>query len=172
MPRVGSRPSRRSSRGGPARRKTAWMGGITQPSILTPGSQTITNLTSELLDVTNTPIARQGLTLLRMFATLRVNSTDASLSVEFSFGFIMSEGDAVIAGAVPDPELDVDAPWTYWERRVALPPSDSQQHLMIDSKSKRIFRGNDSSLILILANDDAAQSLEFVLGFRLLLGLP
>jgi len=127
---------------------------------------------THLPDVDENAIAKQGLTLLRSFITLRLNSVDALLSAESVFGFIMMDGDAVAAGAFPDPRTDVDAPWLYWDRRVLLPPSDSGQHLRIDIRAKRRFAGNDMNFMFILDNDDAAQSLEFVLAFRLLLGLP
>jgi len=169
MPR---RNSRRTFRSRGPRRKTAWFGGLTDPATLAPGLQSNVNLTTELPDTTENPIGKQGLTILRMFATLRINSTDANLSVEGSFGFIMVDGDAVAAAAFPDPFSDVEADWTFWDRRVFLPPSDAMQHMSIDSKAKRVFRGNDDNLMLIVQNDDAAQTLEFALGFRLLIGLP
>ncbi len=147
------------------------MGGVTEPSVVAPAGQSVVNLTSELLDATNTPLARQNLTLLRSFITLRLNSTDATFSAECAFGFVMADGDQVISGGFPDPVLDVDAPWLFWERRVLLPPSDSEQHLRIDIRARRKFAGNDAALMLIIDNDDASQSLEFAMGFRLLFGL-
>ena len=130
------------------------------------------NLTSALPDVDENPVGRQGITIVRMFATLRANSTDATLSAEGAFGFIMVDGDAGAALTFPDPRFDVEAPWLYWDRRTFLPASDSGQQLVIDSKAQRRFRGNDDSLRLIFDNDDPAQTIEFVLGWRLLLKLP
>ncbi len=165
------RRSQSRSRGAP-RRKTAWLGGITNPLTVGPGGQATSQLTTELPTVAEDITARQGLTVLRIFMTLRMNSTDANLSAEATFGLIMMDGDARSAGAFPDPVSDVDAPWMYWERRVLLPPSDSQQHLMLDIKAKRRFRGNDDGVQVIIDNDDPAQSLEFALGVRMLLALP
>jgi len=109
---------------------------------------------------------------MRILGTLRINSTDATFSAEGAFGLIMVDGDAFAAGGLPDPLLDPDAPWMYWDRRVFLPPSDSQQHLRIDIRARRVWRGNDAELLLIIDNDDATQSLEFAFGFRILLALP
>ncbi len=168
MPRASSRRSSRST----PRRKVAWMGGTTDPATVTAGAQTAVNLTSTLEDTTENPIGKRGLTIVRTHATLRINSTDASLSAEMSFGLIMMDGDAVAASAYPDPLQDPEASWLHWARRVLLPASDSQQHLELDIKAKRRFRGNDDNLMLILQNDDATQSFEFAFGFRLLLMLP
>ena len=168
--RRGSPRRSRSSRAAP-RRKTGWMGAVTEPTTVGPGAQSFVNLTSELLDVTQTPLARQALTIMRIVGMLRVNSTDANLSAEAAFGFIMVDGDAGVAAALPDPLLDVDAPWLWWQRRVVLPPSDAGQQINVDSKSRRRFRGNDDSLNFIIDNDDATQSLEFALGLRVLIAL-
>ncbi len=121
--------------------------------------------------MTQNVLAKQGLTLLRLFATVRINSQDAALSAEGSFGFIMVDGDAFAVQAVPDPMEDPDAAWLYWEARSYLPASDAMQHRELDIKARRTFRGNDTTLAMILQNDDPAQSLEFFLSFRYLLGL-
>ncbi len=102
---------------------------------------------------------------------MRVNSNDAILSCETSFGFIMVDGDAVAALAFPDPLGDPQAPWLYWDTRVVLPASDSQQHLMLDIKAQRKFTGNDDSFIFVIDNSDAVQSLDFPLGIRCLFAL-
>jgi len=139
---------------------------------LAAGAQTGIQLSAALPDVATNPLARQGLTIMRILGTLRINSTDANLSAEGSFGFIMMDGDAFSGGTLPDPLLDPDAPWMYWDRRVFLPPSDSQQHLRIDIRARRAWRGNDMELVLILENDDSTQTLEFAFGFRILVALP
>ena len=167
--RGGSRRRSRSSRA--PRRPTGWMGAATEPTTVAPGGQSFVNLTGQLLDVEDTPLAKQSLTILRIIGMLRVNSTDANLSAEAAFGFIMVDGDAGAAAVLPDPLLDIDAPWLWWQRRVVLPPSDAGQQIPIDSRAKRRFRGNDDGLNFIIDNDDATQSLEFALGLRVLIVL-
>jgi len=112
------------------------------------------------------------LTLLRTYLNLRINSTDATLSTEHSNGLIMADGDSVGIGDVPSPIGDVHAPWLWWERRVALPASDSQQNRLIDVRAKRRFKGNDNALLFVIENDDATQGLEFAIGARMLYRLP
>ena len=165
--------SRSSQRSAP-RRKTTWIGQTYDPATLAPGGQSFIDCGGDQLeDNTETPIGRAGLTRLRIIATLRINSTDANLSAEMTFGFIMTDGDAFVASALPDPFTDPDAPWMHWDRRTVLPPSDSGQHLALDIRAKRVYRGgNDPTVALILQNDDAAQTIEFSFGFRMLLGLP
>jgi len=168
MPR---RRYRRSSNRTP-RRRTAWTGFSQDPVVLGPGGQGVSNLLGHLPDATVNPLYRQGLTLLRIVGSLRLNSTDATLSAEGHFGFIMSDGDAFASLTLPDPAVDHEAPWMHWDRRVFLPPSDSQQHLALDIRVKRKMKGNDDTCLLIVDNDDAAQSIEYAFGFRLLLQLP
>jgi len=147
------------------------MGGLTDPTNVIAGAQAQVIMTADLLDSTDTPLSRWNLTFLRGFITLRVNSNDALLSAETAFGFISVDGDAAAGGVTPDPALDVDAPWMYWDSRVVLPASDSQQHLMIDIKTKRKMTGNDRQIMFIIDNVDAVQSLDFSLAFRLLFAL-
>ena len=80
----------------------------------------------------------------------------------------MADGDAVALGEVPLPILDPDAPWLWWERRSALPASDSQQNRLIDVRAKRRLAGNDNALLLIVENDDATETLEFITACRCL----
>ncbi len=127
---------------------------------------------SLLPDIVENPIGRQGLTIMRTFVSLRISSIDAEFSAECAFGLIMVDGDAFASSALPDPVLDVTAPWMYWDRRVVLPASDSGQHLALDVKAKRVFKGNDDTPAFIIDNDDAVQSLEFSFSFRMLLLKP
>ena len=147
------------------------MGGIQDPATVAPGVQSLTNLTGTLPDTDEDPIGKQGLIIMRLYATLRINSTDANLFVEAAFGFIMVDGDALAALAVPDPDIDPEADWMYWDNRAFLPASDSQQYMTLDIKARRRFRGNDENALLVIRNHDAAQSLEFALAFRMLLAL-
>jgi len=167
MPRRRYRSSRNS---GTPRMKTAWMGGIQDPFSLAPSGQAFTNLTAMLPDTTEDPIRKQELTLLRVHANLRMNSSDANLSVDASFGLIMVDGDALAAQALPDPDTDPEASWLHWLARSFLPASDAQQQIQLDIKARRRFRGNDANLVAIWDNTDAAQTLDVQFSFRLLLG--
>ena len=170
MPRPRSRSGYRRSA---PRARTGWVGLLTNPATVSFGASALVNLSTELLDALASPLFRQGLTLLRTFLNLRVNSSDATLSTEYTCGLIMGEGDAVSSTAnMPSARDDVDAPWLWWERRVALPASDSQQNRLIDVKAKRRLTGNDNALVFIIQNDDPSEALEFSLGCRCLYRLP
>ena len=162
------RPRYRRSSG--PRRSTFWtgmhMGG---GSVLAPGGQSSVELTQDMPVAGTNDVGRKGMTIIRAFIHVRVNSTHASLSVEGSFGLIMVDGDARAGLTLPDPDLDHGAGWLYWARREFLPPSDSGQHFELDIRAKRKFRGNDDGLMFVIDNDDAAQSLEFVVGGRVLI---
>ena len=154
------------------RRRTAWTGRTIDPAIVAAGGQNVNDILTGLPDATENPIGRYGLTIMRIVGSLRINSTDVALSTECGFGFIMVDGDASAASAFPEPTVDEEAPWLHWDRRVVLPPSDSQQHLKLDIRARRRMGGNDISLFFIINNDDATQSLEYALGVRVLLALP
>jgi len=84
----------------------------------------------------------------------------------------MVDGDAFASAALPDPLVDPDAPWMYWDRRVLLPASDSKQQISLDVKAQRKFAGNDRELVFVIDNDDATETIEWVIGVRVLLALP
>ena len=149
----------------PARRRTAWFGAVTDPVTIAPGGQGTVDLSSPMGGAVG---ERQGMTIARIRGILRANSTDANLSCESAFGIIMVENDAALAGAFPDPIGDESNPWLWWQRRVLLPPSDAAQHIELDVRAMRRFRAADDTLRFMIDNDDAAQTLEFVIGFRLL----
>lgn len=147
------------------------MGGVTEPATVLSGAQAFVNMTETLLTVSATPLARQNLTLVRTFVTLQLTGSGSEgVGTEMAYGFIMSDGDALASLSLPDPISDVDAPWLYWERRQVFPPGMHQQHLPLDIKAQRKFRGNDDTLILVLDNDDI-DAFRFTMGFRCLFKL-
>ncbi len=169
MRRGGSRRRfARTSRG--ARRQTAWAAVTTEPTSVVAGGQSFVNLTPGL--ISSTSPGREGMTIVRIVGTLRANSLDASLSCESAWGIHMVEEDAAAASAIPDPLADAHKEWMYWDRRVLLPASDAGQQLHLDIRAMRRFRTRESEVLFVIDNDDAVQSLEFALGFRLLLKLP
>ena len=149
--------------------RTVWHGDFTVPAGLATGTTAFVNLTTLLLDATESPLFKAGLTLLRTYLTLRANSQDASFSADSAYGLIMADGDAIASGALPDPEQDIGAPWLYWDARSLLPAADHTVQQKLDVKAKRRFHGNDANLMFIIRNTDVAQALEFTLAWRLLL---
>ena len=146
-----------------------WHGGFFNPFSVGPGLGTIQDLTADLPESTAFNIGRVGMTVLRTYITLRINSTDAIFSCEAAFGLAMVDGDALAAGATPDPFSDEEYPWMAWDNRAYLPASDSGQHMSLDIKAKRRFRGPDDSIAFMLDNHDLAQTCEINLAWRMLL---
>ena len=163
--------SRSRSRVRTPRLRTVWHGDFTLPTTVNAGNQAFVNLTTLLLDITESPLFKQGLTLLRTFLTLWLNSADATLSADSAHGLIMADGDAIASSALLDPNGNIGAPWLYWDARSLLPASDSGQQQTLDIKSKRRFHGNDANLVWIINNTDGVQALEFALAWRLLIGM-
>ncbi len=168
MPKSRSYPSRRYRRGSTAFNSMFWHGGAQDPFTAGPGTAQNLELTSGLPVGSAFNIGRTGMTILRCFITLRINSQGPG-SVEAAFGFGMVDGDARAAGALPDPHQDPEFPWMYWDNRAFLPPSDSGQHMSLDIKAKRKFRGNDDGLVFVLDNHDAVETCEISMGFRMLI---
>ncbi len=148
------------------------MGSFIEPSTVTAGNQSFFSLLTALEDVSTSAIARQGLTILRIFFDLRLNSTSATFSAEGAWGIIRTDGDQLAGLAFPDPLMDIDAPWMIWQRRAYLPASDATQQQHFDIKARRRLQGNDSGLTFVIDNDDASEAIEFTAGWRVLIGLP
>ncbi len=109
----------------------------------------------------------RGLTVLRIVGRLRANSTDSSLSVEVSFGFIYNRsGDPT-----PDPEFD-EFPWMYRQVTSQLPAEGVSNYFDLDIRTKRNIKDPQGNLLAVYKNQDTAQTAEFQLGVRILWGLP
>ena len=106
----------------------------------------------------------KGLRIERIILFLRINSTDASLSADFVVGVIVHPGQAA---GVPSPS-DESAPWMYWERGSALPASDAYQTRRLDVRAKRVFRDSHDQLLVVMENNDSAQTVEYIFGARVL----
>ena len=146
-----------------------WQGGFFNPFALGPGLVSLQDLTEDLPESTPFNIGRVGMTVLRSYITLRLNSTDANLSCEAAFGIAMISGEAMAGGVPPDVLTDIEYPWMAWENRAYLPASDSGQHMSLDIKAKRRFRGPDDTVAFVLENHDANETLEIALAWRILL---
>ena len=104
-----------------------------------------------------------GWKVLRIIGNVRVNSTDVSLSADFAVGI------AFMRFTAPSPN-QVDFPWLWWVANSATPPPSTPYSF--DVKGQRKFRFNEENLVFAIANNDAAQSLEYMFGIRILLQKP
>ncbi len=145
------------------RRQTEWENAITDPAVITAGLKGVVDLTSGYHAA-----ERKGLTVARIIGAVRVNSADATLSVEFSMGITMETEQSVTQGATANPLSNSRTPWMWWLRWVALPAAGPSVPWMIDVRAQRKFVGSRDSLMFLIQNDDTTQSLEFSLGLRVL----
>jgi len=107
-----------------------------------------------------------GYLLVRTIGSLRVNSTDAALSVDWNAAIALRNDSNV---PVPGDEQN---PWVWQEAGSALPATGTGLYIRFDVKSKRLFRNPQSDLLFIMANQDSVQSLEYVFNLRMLFKLP
>ena len=163
---------RRSSNRGPKARY-AWETSVFDPASVGPGAETTANLASDSTGDVSQFAQVQGLSVVRIIGSLRVNSTHASLSVEWAAGIAMIEDDAFAANVVPDP-LTQPFKWMWWMARVSPPPGagGSSIQIELDIKARRRFPGGTGILGFIINNHDVAETLEFALSTRVLLRLP
>ena len=165
------RPRRAYSR--KPRAKYAWESSSFDPATLAPGSQVTAQLLSANLGGV-AGILAAAFTVVRIIGSLRVNSDDATLSVEWAAGIAPIMGDAVTANVFPDPHASDDQfPWQWWMSRVSPPAGAGGLSIQVelDIKAQRRMTGNQR-LMFILNNHDAFETLEFSLSTRVLVKLP
>ena len=129
------------------------------------------DLTSSFYDLV-AGAGRKGMTLLRIVGSLRVQSTDATYSVDWAAGIFMAREPTYTPGSFPDPRTDPDTNWMMRWSRTSLPASDSQQTLDLDVRSKRKFMNSDDKVVFYLVNTDSAQQAEVALAGRCLYAMP
>jgi len=154
--RRGSRRRFSSSR---PRSRTEWAVAQIAPATVGPGVTSFTDIFQNI---------GAGKTILRIVGSIRVQSTHATLSCDFVYGVGVKPG---AMSNVLNPS-DSSFPWMHWRRGAALPASDSGQARDVDIRSKRRVRDEHDDLQFIIENNDSAQSLEYVFGFRFLVRLP
>ena len=108
----------------------------------------------------------KGVMVHRILGLLRVDSTDANLSVDFVAAISMRQNTSTITASA------ADYPFLWWMRSSALPAAGPSERFPIDVKSRRLFRWNDNDLVFQIENNDSAQALEYIFGLRILYSLP
>jgi len=163
------RGSRRYSR----KPRYAWESSTFDPASVTSGSTSTAGLLSNAPADAIETLTAQGLTVVRIVGSLRVNSEDVALSVEWAAGISVIQNDAFNAGAVPSPLTSTAQKWMWWLSRVSPPVGAGGLSLQVDLdiKSKRKLDARDR-LYFVIRNHDAVQSLEFALSVRVLVRLP
>ena len=153
--------SRRFRRATP--RVYQWENSRTAPASLAPGVTGSTDLSVNVF----ADNLKKGATVVRVLGHLRLISTDAALSVDFSAALFMRQQSTSI-----DP-TNATYPFMWWMANSAPPASGSvANNFEIDVKSRRKFLWNDADLMFSVKNTDGAQSLEYVIGLRVLFTRP
>ena len=155
------------------KRRYAWESSTFDPVTMLPGAQVSANLLSTAAVDTPETLLMQGVKIVRMIGSLRVNSIDVSLSVEWAAGITVVGKDADQANAIPDPVTDTAHGWMWWMSRVSPPPGAGGTSIQIDLdiKSQRRLRSQDRP-IFVIDNHDGFETLEFALALRVLVQLP
>jgi len=159
-------------RGAAPRRRTIWLGVSVNTVSLPDGAATIAGL----LDVRTTANSYLvGGTVVRIHGETGVR-TDPSTSVvgSVSLGCIVVQGQAFAGSSVPDPFVEVSAPW-LWHKDIILMGSgaaslDQLTKSVINNKSMRKLGAND--VLVYVAHNNAGVPVTLRTMFRYLVKLP
>ena len=131
------RGSRRSFRGRPARRKTYWDQNSFQ---FTPAAAP----TLQVRDISNihiTDLSESGGTILRMIGQFNYYHEAASIETfNYGIGVAVITQDALAAGAVPDPQVDLNQDWYYWDSWEGVLINEGQHQVNFDIRTARKLR--------------------------------
>jgi len=166
MPRRRARYSRKP-------RRMAWESSVFDPATVAPSAQVTAALLPQPPANTVETLSAQGISIVRIIGSLRVNSTHATLSAEWAAGITLVNSDGFGVNAVPDPVADTQQKWMWWMARVSPPPGagGTSIQLALDIKARRKYLPNNV-LAFIIENHDATESIEFALSVRVLVQLP
>ncbi len=138
------RPTGRRPRA--ARRKTSWENlAFNIISVAATQTLSVQNLTPEPMQTTHVGVGTATLRrmLLHVDYSFQLGATDDTMQF-FSIGIAVVSRDAIVAGAVPDPESDFNQDWYYWTRRGVKVQSITAPGMFmfdVDIRSARRLRG-------------------------------
>ena len=149
-----ARRYRRRSTGGP-KRQAVWFDTIVDFTLAGNGT-TLVSLDSNIIQA-----VKKGLTVVRTIIDLTVQPQGTGTGGTLSAGIAMYHGDAVAAGATPDPEDPNEQGGYLWRwagsAYVSVLNDRSQAtKLVYDIKAKRKFPSEDHELIFIFNQDVGA----------------
>ena len=108
-----------------------------------------------------------GFTVVRMFGDLVYRNVTGSQELQIAFGVAVMTVDALVAGAVPDPNTDL-VDWYYHKRLYGFRANIEAVSNPFEIRTARKIRGEDRTLGFVLDNI-GANTLNFSFNFRLLL---
>ena len=168
------RPRQRSGYARSPRRKTIWIGGISDPANVNPAGQA----SISLLQNKPTDFNVHGSTVTRILGTVQVWPGDASNITEGVMGIGVVEEDAEAAGSLPDPSTQTGWPWMWWQgfavgtQATGELSTGESTMFHLDIKAQRRLFNTLAELEFIIDNDDATHTFLFQIRFRVLLKLP
>ncbi len=88
---------------------------------------------------------------------MRLKAGNPNIESVIDQGIVMSDLDAIVAGALPDPEVETEQPGWLWRSTRCIVATDvndysQQQPLEFNLHSMRKFSGNNDDLELIAVN--------------------
>ena len=121
-------------------------------SALVQGSQSVVNLTANLQDD-----EKKGMTLVRTIVDLELAAQATGTGGKLSMGIVMVSDDSLAAGAVPDPEDNIDKPGWLWKSLRSFFTSTINDHAQAtvvqhDLRGMRKFPASGADLVLIMTN--------------------
>ena len=117
---------------------------------------------------------RQGLTVVRMLLKLEVGPNTVGEIVQYQIAVMVAEADAVAAGALPEPGTDILNYYLHdgGSIRTDVDAGPPQRTETYDIRTARKIPSQAHTLVFIIENTDAVNSLTFGLFSRLLIKLP
>ena len=159
----------RSSRG--RRRRGIWEVFLSDPTSIAAGGTGVTDLTQNFRNVAGSA-ERAGVTAVRIRGDLIIRPENAGVDVEWAAGIAMTNEDASIAAALPDPTGDFGFPWMWRGGGVMFDASIFNRVVDLASKAMRRFRSDDDRIEFIIDNDDPSHALTYALRGAMYFLLP
>jgi len=127
---------------------------------------------ASVADITGNAVAagRQGGSVLRFMGRLQIFQTSQNQTVDLALGVTLVSADALAAGAVPDPQTDLQQSWYYWTRiraQMAIDDNNISLSREFDIRTSRRIR-SDQRLILVFEAGALAGTIGVSVSARLL----
>ena len=162
--RARARPSSGRFKRGSAPQR-AWFNQQSSPATVLSSGQAIFNLTP----TANIPGGLRGsFTAMRLIGHVSMYQDTANVTCLGMFGVAVVTLDALVAGAVPDPSVDL-VDWWYHDAWFFDDNPIISHRFVFDIHTARKVRGEDRTLAFVIDNNSVATGIVFSVYTRLLL---
>ena len=141
------------------------------PTSVPAASQAVVELTSGYRAAA-TGVGRKGITAVRMIGEMGLRPVSSTGDVDFAAGITLVGREEGGSSVFPDPKLDADEPWMWFQGGVMVNDVIRYTNYPINVKSQRLFREPFDRLYFIIDNDHATIDLVLALAVRILFLLP